>query len=145
MRGDKILEIEKNQSDLDICYVLKEVRGQGATDNDIKMWWNMPDEQHEEIMREDDMNCNTTLEQWISSGISREDAIAKLRKGYPIFESYKPGVMHPSDDDNLPYELKIRINNFFDSPDKLLKFKEDIEKSPSMNAFIRSLIRKGVL
>jgi hypothetical protein len=145
MRGDKMLEIEKNKLDLDVSYILKEVRKQGVTDNDIREWWNLPDEQHKEIMEEDDDACRSAINQLIDSGISRDEAILKLKKGYPIFGEYMPGIMHDDKDDILPYELKIRVNNFFNSVEKLTGYKEDIEKASSMNSFIRSLVKKDLI
>lgn len=144
-RGDEILRIEEAGEDLDICTMLKEVRSQGATDNDIREWWNMPDEQHLEIIQEDDEIRNKAYEQWLKDGDSKDEAISKVRKGFPIFEEYMPGILHTTQDSNLPYELSPRISRFFSSLEKISSFKDEIEESSSMNAFIRSLIKRELI
>lgn len=147
MRGDELLRVEKSRENFDISYVLGEARKQGVNDEDIRGWWNMPDEQHDELMQENDAIRDMAYKQWLGEGYSKEEAISKVRKGFPIYEIYEPGIIHSSKDSNLPYELLPRVNKFFISlaSDKLLNYKEEIDRSSSMNALIRDLIDKKII
>lgn len=144
MRGDEILKIEKSRENFDLSCVLGEARKHGVTDNDIRKWWNMPDEQHAELMQENDAVRNEAYAQWLEGGCTKEEAISKVRKGFPIYDVYEPGLIY-GEDSNLPYELLPRVNSFISSltSEELLHFKEESGKASSINAFIRSLIRNG--
>lgn len=146
MRGDELLKIEKSRENFDLSYVFGEARKHGVTDDDIRAWWNMPDKQHEELMQENDAIRNAAYNQWIDEGFSKEEAISKIRKGFPVYDVYEPGLSY-YEDSNLPYELLPRVNNFINSltPEELLHFKEESGKASSVNAFIRHLIKKGNL
>lgn len=146
-RGDELLKIEKKHENFDIMYVFGELRKQGVTDEDIRAWWNMPDEQHMELMQHCDNVKVAAFKALLDEGFSKKEAILKLKKGYPIYEIYKAGVMHDMKDDNLPYELLPRVNKYFNSlaPDKLNRLKEDVNRLSSMNAYIRDLIDKRII
>lgn len=146
-RGDELLKIEKNNKNFDLMYVFSELRRQGVTDEDIKAWWNMPDEQHIELMQHCDIVRAAAFKALLDEGFSKKEAISRLKKGYPIYEIYKAGIMHDMKDDNLPYELLPRVNKYFNSlaPDKLSRLKEDVNKLSSMNVYIRDLIDKGII
>lgn len=145
MRGDELLRLEKDGSDFDLSYVFREIRRHGVTDKDIRLWWNMPDEQLSEIIQEDDESRNQAYKHWVNSGLSKDDAKLKLRKTFPIYELYQPGYIHDLIDSNLPYELSPRVSRFFNSVDKMLEYKTEIDNASSMNAFIRDLIKRKVI
>lgn len=146
-RGDELLKIEKSHENFDVMYVFGELRKQGVTDEDIRTWWNMPDEQHVEIIQHSDNAKVAAFKALIDEGFSKKEAVSKLKKGYPIYEIYKAGIMHDMKDDNLPYELLPRVNKYFNSltQDKLNRLKEDANRFSSMNAYIRDLINKGTI
>ena len=145
MRGESILEAEKQGDNLDLTAVLREVRSQGATDEDIRDWWNIPDTQHDEIQQEDDDFRNEAYKQSLADGLSEAEALKKLRKSFPIYEQYSPGGLHIDNDSNLPYELSPRVSRFFNSSEVTEKYKKEIEKASSINAFIRTQIKKKLI
>lgn len=146
-RGDELLKIEKNHENFDISYVLGEARRQGVTDEDIRTWWNMPNEQHMELMQHCDNVKVAAFKTLLDEGFSKKEAVSKLKKGYPSYEIYMAGIMHDMKDDNLPYELLPRVNKYFNSlaPDKLNRLKEDVNKLSSMNAYVRDLIDRKII
>lgn len=146
-RGDELLKNEKSNENFDMMYVFRELRRQGVTDEDIRTWWNMPDEQHVELMQHCDTVKVAAFKALLDEGFSKKEAVSKLKKGYPIYEIYKAGIMHDMKDDNLPYELLPRVNRYFNSlaSDKLNRLKEDVNRMSSMNAYIRDLIDKRII
>lgn len=146
-RGDELLKIEKSHENFDVTYVLGEVRRQGVIDENIRTWWNMSDEQHIELMQHCDNVKVAAFKALLDEGFSKKEAVLKLKKGYPIYEIYKAGIIHDMKDDSLPYELLPRVNKYFNSlaPDKLNSLKEDVNKLSSMNAYIRDLIDKKII
>lgn len=146
-RGDQLLKTEKSHENFDVMYVFRELRGQGVTDEDIRTWWNMPDEQHAELMKECDVSKLAAFKTLLDAGYSKEEAVLKLKKGWPVYEIYEAGVIHDTKDDNLPYELLPRVNKYFNSltQDKLNRLKEDANRFSSMNAYIRDLINKRTI
>lgn len=146
-RGDELLKNEKSNENFDMMYVFRELRRQGVTDEDIRTWWNMPDEQHVELMQHCDTVKVAAFKALLDEGFSKKEAVSKLKKGYPIYEIYKAGIMHDMKDDNLPYELLPRVNRYFNSlaSDKLNRLKKDVNRMSSMNAYIRDLIDKRII
>ncbi len=144
-RGDAVLEMEKSGVNFDLYVILRKVRDQGADDTDIRTWWNMPDEQHESLKQEDDLHRVAAFKSLLDMGETKKHAVEKLRKGYPIYEMYKPDGPHYDQDDPLPYELKARVNKYFGnlSLDELKQLKVDTEKYSSMNAYIREKMSNG--
>ena len=118
------------------------LRREGVTDEDIKVWWNMPDEQQEQLISEDEVYKTAIFKSLLDEKVNKEKALIKLKKYIPIYWSPTPGHL-PTEDSPLPYELKPRINNYMNSSAKgLEKFKSDSEKFTSMNAYLRSKIEK---
>ena len=146
MRGDALLEIEKSKSDLDVSYVLRQVRAQGATDDDIKEWWNMPNEEWSDIIEDDDKAKYVAVKMLTDEGATYEEAVEKLKRSFPFYATYEPGYSY-SNNGPLPYELKVRINKYANSLSDEAKeiLKEDLKNYSSMNAYIRVKIKEGLI
>lgn len=140
LRGDEILRLEKEGNNIDLNATMKEVRRNGATDEDIRTWWNMPDSQHKEIQEEDNIAILAAVKSKIAEGLTEDEAMALVKKNWPRFTEYLPGIIY-GEDDFLPYELKHRIN--LRSTEMARDFKKQEADYSSMNAYIRNQIKEG--
>lgn len=145
LRGDAMLDAVKNRVDLDLTAYIGSVREEGATDKDIREWWNMPDKQHQEIIEDNDLARLAVLKGLIDDGLTENAAIEQIKKTFPLYEFYEPGIIYLSVDSSLPYELLPRVNKYFNSIAVAEQCRDAINELSSMNAFIREQIKKGLL
>lgn len=145
LRGRAILEMEKNGNlDEKTNRILQILRSDGVTDIDIENWWNMPDSEHKNIKKDDEVATIGNIRSLIDMGYSQDDELVnKMRQTFPYFEDFTPETK-VTESGPLPYELKIRMMNYFNnlSKEELLKLKEESSRFPTMNAYIRFLIKQ---
>lgn len=142
--GQHLLDVSRKDDKL--ATYLRKIRNEGASDSDIKMWWDLPKSEHQRLIKEDDTFKMTAIISFIDQGLTQDEAHRKVRLSYPIYGDPTLWTVN-FDDRPLPYELKNRINRYF-SPENqmaLQKAKSDIDKFTSMNAYIRQLIRSKVI
>jgi len=143
--GDLI--IENAESYLESGDLIEKPRKEGATDNDIRGWWNMYDLERHMIQQYDNHSRMVSFLNEMESGKNGEEAGAGIRKIFPMYGdsddiSKTKGVDRP-----LPYELKDRVNKYMESIQRQdpngKEFKKKMELYSTVNALIRDEIRKG--
>lgn len=141
--GDVMLEKEKE--DLRMKKILDKKRKEGATDNDIRWWWNMHYLERGAMMKIDEMHQLAMFIKCREDGMNNDDINKKVRKTYPIYGD--PGdVEHAKGKDvPLPYELKDRINIYVQKrwTTDVEQFKKEAEEYTSFNALVRAEVEKG--
>jgi hypothetical protein len=143
--GDGLLGVEDTHPA--IRKLLNTVRGEGATDTDIREWWNKSVLERQMEIKFLSWIQGGMFTQFLQEGSSPEEAAKhvfrlSIRYGDPN------DIAHGQEDDRpLPHELRARFDRYFRrlEPSGLASFKTKCAKSSSMNAAIRDLIRQGVI
>jgi len=137
--GDIIIEQSTSGSEKHKKIVEKAVSG-GATEEDIRQWWNLNDLDRRMIRWEDMMFRLSTFNIFKSEGLSFEEAVIKVRKTYPLYGDPYDESNTQGDDRPLPDELHDRINRMT-SEWAPLYVQQYSKNYNSMNAFIRDELR----
>ena len=127
---------------------LKVKREDGVTDEDLAWWWGLHDLDRRMMLLDDDASRVAFCLAKRNDGLEEEEAIAELRTVMPIYGD-PTDTEHTTDDDRpLPVELKDRVNSWVEREASMRgrwKFRVFVDRFSSMNALIRSRIRKGYL
>lgn len=119
---------------------LAKSRAEGATDNDIKWWWNLHELERSLIRRIDDMRTYALFRKAREDGFSQEQAEDIVRKTIPVYGNPQDT---PSTGDNrpLPDELRNRVNIYLSKTD--FRSFLQVDELSSINALIRREMRNG--
>ncbi len=145
--GDTLLK--KEATDEKIKTMLAKKRKEGVRDADIRWWWNMYDLERRMALKVDEMfRLAFFMKCREEDGLDENEAAKKVRKAFPIFGNPDDTTHTTGDDRPLPYELKNRINIYMiekRAQANKEKFKMELEKWSTVNAFIRNVIKRGNL
>jgi glycosyltransferase involved in cell wall biosynthesis len=142
--GDYLLKMEP--VDANIKSMLSARRKEGVRDEDIRCWWNKDVLERKLTAKFDNKLRQSQLTELMrNSGLKEGDALAIIKKNYPVFDLDDNASLTDDEDSNLPFELMERVNNYIENsfrnqPGKLNK---SIESSSSLNALIRREIKQG--
>ena len=122
-------------------------RRDGVRDEDIRMWWNMPDFHRRMAMADDAQTHMMVFAHHIQAGRSRAEAAARLRQFHPMYGNPEDTSHTTGDDRPLPYELKDRVNRYIERrmQGDVEAYQRDIEQSSTFNALVRREVRAGHL
>ena len=143
--GDLIIENIANYPEY--RDLLDEPKKEGATDDDIRSWYNMYDLERHMIQQFDNHSIMVLHINELKSGKNDDEAAIKIRKTFPMYGDPDDTSNTKGDDRPLPYELKDRINKYMgriqnqDSNGKELK--EKLRSYSTVNSLIRDEIKKG--
>ncbi|MFA6428697.1 MAG: hypothetical protein WCW02_04140 [Candidatus Buchananbacteria bacterium] len=118
---------------------------EGVRDEDIRWWWNLQPLERHVMLQVDELHRMALFIEKMKEGKSAEEAAAIGRKYHPMFGDTNDTTHTSGDDRPLPEELKDRINIYIEKRGKTEEFKQDIEKSTTLNALIRKEIKAGNL
>jgi hypothetical protein len=122
---------------------LKDVRAEGATDEDIRWWWNMSVFEQETILMEDQSALYACYAAARDAGKTDEEARVLMFKTHPKFGSPDGDQ---SDDRPLPYELKRRVLDYSEKHcHDPQSFNSRIANYTSFNAMARAEMGAGNL
>ncbi len=144
--GDLLLERERKDEKVRSAFAPK--RADGVTDEDIALWWNMHDLERRMICKIDEMNRIMLFENLVQKGGATEPEAARMAaKRFPIYGDPDHLVLETEDDRPLPFELKWRVNRYISERINADSdgFQKEVETSTSLNALLRSAIRRGEL
>lgn len=125
-------------------------RSEGATEEDIRQWWNMNDlERYMVIANDNHFNMVKILEE-LDLGKDKVEAIEGIKKYTPIYGPPPKNTSNPKGkDEPLPYELKDRISKYVEEYNINNPSREELKKKweshSSFNALIRNEIKNGNL
>jgi hypothetical protein len=140
--------LEREQTDEQVRNAFAPKRGEGVTDEDIALWWNMHDLERRMICKVDEMNRILLFEKLVRDGDASESEAARIvARRFPIYGDPEHLVLDTDDDRPLPFELKWRVNRYISERTKTDPdgFHEEAESATSLNALLRRAIRRGDL
>jgi hypothetical protein len=139
--GDRLLAQEA--TDEEVHSMLAKKRAQGATNADIRWWWNLHDIEKHLLLLQDEAAKFGVYTYWLDQGLSEEDA-ARMAERMVNYGDPEDTSRWSGDDRPLPFELKDRANRFMLSlgPDAD-EARRRIDAFSSANAFIRAEMRAG--
>ena len=147
-RGIKLLKLEKTgKLNNELFIVFKMLRSEGVTDIDILSWWNLSNSEQAEIIQKDINLVNSFKKTIIEKANCRlDDVFVFMEQVFPQYVQYSAKTV-VSDTSPLPYELKKRVQMYFEmrSIEELNKIRDSLKKYPNMNAYVRYLIRNNEL
>lgn len=137
--GDYILEKEKNGEKLNLNLNLNMKRSEGVTDEDIRNWYNIVDIERKAMIKEDELFRFVTFVGFIKKGMNKDKATRETRKIHPFYGDPNDETHVSGKDRPLPYELKLRVNNYDEKmrDNNPEKYKKRMERFTSYNTFIR--------
>jgi len=124
---------------------------EGVTDEDIKWWWNQFDIERRMIVKQDETTRGALWLQVFLNSFEINDkkraveAACQVRKAFPMFGDPNDTIHTSGQDRPLPYELKLRVNNYVQEH---MGINQEIIKTRLMdfstfNAFVRQEIKAG--
>lgn len=142
--GD-ILIVTSESGQPDSRDIVQAARGEGATDDDIREWWNLPDLCRRMVIWSE--TYYRSRARWLvqdEHGLSPVAAEQHIRQKYPIYGKKESDV--PGQDNNrpLPHELRGRI----DAHERTVGAARVASRAKgfsSYNAYVRDAIRNGLL
>lgn len=139
--GNEMLKREATDEALHAAFEKR--RAEGATDGDIRWWWNMSVFEQEMIVQQDEINRGSLFIYLREKGMDAADAATEVFKRHVKWGDPTDGI---GEDRPLPYELKHRIVSYIEKlygdPATL---QARIENESSFNALVRKEIRNGNL
>ena len=140
--GNELL-LKVQQGDNSSLKVVSKSLSGGATEEDIRSWWNLNYLERRMIKWEDDLTRMMTFKSLKNDkGLSSEQAIINLRKAFPIYGDSTDERNSTGEDRPLPDELHLRINKLIQKSDKDL-LKDELSKYNTMNAYLRDKLKSG--
>ncbi len=124
--------------------IVTQARAEGATDADIIEWWNLPDLGRRMVLWSEETFRFSVFKSSIEEGLSADDAMARVRKMFPMYGD-PTDTRHVSGEDRpLPNELRGRIDDFRQRLGAA-RISRTLKRGAysSYNAFIRERIREG--
>lgn len=139
--GDHLLEQEDRDPELQARLAGR--RGEGVTDDDVRVWWNLPDVERRLIVEIDAMWRLGVFAEAVRRGKTPQEALDFVRKHFPMFGSPQEAPDR-GDDRPLPIELKPRVNAWTERQrDALDGLRARIAAASSFNAVVRDELRAG--
>lgn len=122
-------------------------RAEGVQNKDIQWGWNLNDIERRMMLAIDDINKTYLAESFVNQGMSKKEAVEKVRKYQPFYGNPEDDTHISGADRLLPYELKDKINKYVEKRYKSDRenYKKDLENASTFNALVRKEIKKGKL
>ena len=143
------LLLEREVTDDSTRQMLAKKRAEGVTDADIKWWLGLDKIERHLLIAVNDWARMAAFLKHRDEGLSEEQAVAQLRKAFPIFGDPDDTKNVRGDDRALPFELMERVNLWAEKEKGLLNESSGtaarLRSAGSMNALIRNEIRAGRL
>ena len=142
--GDRLIEFARMGDPKSQRIVAKALR-EGATEDDIKTWWNLPDLSRRMVLwSENTFRYAFFLSAMNDEGLSFEDAASRVHKTFSIYGDPDDTTKLTGESRPLPHELRGRVDSFRHSrgPEGVVA---RINEFPSYNAFVRHAVRNGLL
>lgn len=142
--GDLLLRDADSEYDPIAKKIVEKARKEGATDEDIRKYWNMHDLQRRMVIWSENVFRYSVYLSAIEEELSPDEAIIKQRKMFPMYGDPED-TRHTSGDDNpLPHELRGRVDVYREKHGAEIMQKK-VSKYSSYNAFVRAEIKNGNL
>lgn len=131
--------------------IVDKARGEGATHEDIREFWNLNDIQRRMVIWSENLHRIAWANSLWKPGLTRneeEKVAATIRKTFPYYGDPDDTSVTSGNDRPLPHELRGRVDRWrvkIISEEGEEGIREKISKYSTFNALIREEIRKGNL
>jgi hypothetical protein len=124
--------------------IVEKARREGATDDDVREWWNLPDVARRLVLWSEEVFRLSVFYTALDEGVSDDRAAERVRKMYPMYGDPDDTAHTSGDDRPLPPELRGRVDRYRERVGaQVLKDRSMVFST--FNAFVRAEIRKGKL
>lgn len=142
--GDRIIQAAR-MGESKSKRIVDKARRDGATDNDIKEWWNLPDlSRRLVIWSEDTFRYSVFLHAQNDDALSAEDAAACVHKMFPIYGDPEDTSKLSGDNRPIPHELRGRVDSY-KKDHGAESVAHQVESFSSYNAFVRNAVKNGLI
>jgi len=125
--------------------IVEKARREGATDPDIREWWNLSDLERRMVLWSEDLfRYATFLHAMETDGLSPEEAAHRVHMMFPHYGDPDDTSKLPGENRPLPHELRGRVDAYRVAQGAHL-VADQVKTFPSYNAFVRDSIRKGII
>ena len=125
--------------------MVRKIRDEGATEEDIKEWWNMHDLERRMMWWSEQVHRFACFKSFMKDeGLNADEAMGKVRMMFPFYGNPLNTEHVQGDDRPLPHELKCRIDRYREKWGARA-IKEFSASHTTYNAFIRAEIKEGKL
>lgn len=138
--GDLMLQQEPSHEN--VKALLAKARKDGATDADIRHWWNMHDLERRMIM---ELDALVRMSRYVSlrqKGMQADEATLLLKQFHAHYGDPDDSKFDAGDDRLLPYELRDRIKRW-NSKQANASGNLNLGELRTFNALVRREIRQG--
>ncbi|OIP13805.1 MAG: hypothetical protein AUJ99_00875 [Caldisericum sp. CG2_30_36_11] len=131
--------------------IVDKARKEGATDEDIREFWNLNDLQRRMVIWSENLHRVAMASYLLRPGLSKDEekkAAAKIRKTFPMYGDPDNTKVTSGDDRPLPHELRGKVDRWrikIINEEGEEKIKERLDRYSTFNAMVRDEIRKGNL
>jgi len=125
--------------------IVEKARNEGATDDDVREWWNLPDLSRRMVLWSENLfRYAVFCDAKHQNGLSDQDAAARVRAMFPMYGDPGDTKNARGEDRPLPHELRGRVDTY--RQDRGAQFiAAQVAGFSSYNAFVRHAIREGLL
>ena len=148
--GHLLIEAAK-KGDPNAKKIVDKAHKEGATDDDIREFWNLDDLQRRmAIFMSEALKVTMAASLW-KEGLTKDEEkeiATKIRRTFPMYGDPDNTRVTSGDDRPLPYELMFRVDRWrmkMINEEGEEKIKEKLNKYSTFNAMVRDEIRKGDL
>lgn len=125
--------------------IVDKARREGATDDDIREWWNLPDIARRMVLwSENIFRLAVFTHGKEEDGLSPEQAAARVHKMYPIYGDPEDTSKLTGENRPLSHELRGRVDSY-QQVHGAEYIAEQVKRFSSYNAFVRHAIRQGMI
>ena len=142
--GDVLL-IAATHGETKSLRIIEKARREGATDEDIREWWNLPDLARRMVQYSEDVwRYSSFLAYKEDEGTSNEAAARRVRRMFPMYGDPEDRRHADGEDRPLPQELRGRIDRWRErfGADHILALSAGYS---SINALVRAQICDGAI
>jgi hypothetical protein len=142
--GDRLIEAART-GEPKSKRIVEKAHGEGASEDDIREWWNLPDISRRMVLWSEDLFRYTVfLHARNDDGLSAEDAAARVHKMFPIYGDPEDASKLSGDNRPLPHEIRGRVDSYKQTYGAEY-IAEQVRNFTSYNAFVRHAIAKGLI
>lgn len=134
---------QRAQSEKWVTEAMEKLRQEGATDQDIRWWYNLHELERRMLSEVDDMVHIAHFIALRREGLEVAEAAARVKMHHPYYGS--PDESSATGEDRLlPFALKDRVSRWIESHAKT-PWTFDLGELKTFNALVRCEIRNGTL
>jgi hypothetical protein len=125
--------------------IIETARREGATDDDIREWWSLPDISRRMVLwSESVFRYSVFLHAKNDDGLLDKDAAAPVHMMFPTYGDPADTSKLPGENRPLPHELRGRVDSYRQTH-SVEYIAEQVKNVTSYNAFVRHAIANGLI